>query len=842
MRRISRSRIASAVGGILAAHAAAAIADADSQAPAGAAVAKTELEEVVVTATRRTENLQDVPLAITALTNETLNRLNIQTLDDYAKYLSNVTVMNQGPGQSEIYMRGLAASQTANQASAAFGIFPNVAVYLDDQSVALPGRNLDVYAADMERIEVLEGPQGTLYGAGAQAGAVRYITNKPNHDKVEAGFNASYATTAHGGPSSGVSAFLNMPITPETLAVRLVIYDDERGGYIHNIPGTFAREPTDLGIVDYFGGQRVLNTVITPGVVPPGSPTINNSSLVNPEYNPATYKGARASADVKFNADWSLLLQENYQDLETEGVFGYTPSLGDLNVQQYNQSSSTDRYTDTAWTLTGKIGQLKLVYTGGYLDRNVNQIQDYTAYARGIYAAYYQCNGPSLPMGTGKTNVCYSPSGYWHDVVRNTHESHELRLSTPDDWRLRGIVGLFYEDYKIYDLSSFLYADVQAGFEPQRPYPGTTMIDPSIRPPGTAFFNDLTRGYQQRAVFGDLSYDIVPHTLTLSAGARYYQMPTFAVGSTNTVYGCRGAPAGTCTGLSASVDADHDQITYTGTKPKYTLSWKVTDDAMVYSTYSEGFRPGGFNGTTSVITSSSPLYGVFVQPKAYGPDTLKNIELGWKTTWLNHRLQFNGAVYQENWDNVQVVIFAPALYGNNNFNYNGPDYRVRGLESSLAFLPVEGLSINASASWNSSSQQSNPTLLGNNGQVIALVPTAGIGSTLAQCPPFQGNARVRYEFPFQGYVYYGQVGAQHTAHSYASIITAGAYESPRQNLDPYSTYDAALGLVKDSWMVEAYGENLTDVRAQLFISGADWVQLVTTNRPRTFGMRVSYKF
>src|SRR5580658_3193173 len=248
------------------------------------------LEEVVVTAQRRTENLQNVPIAITALTAETLTELNVQTLEDYVKYLPNVTTAGVGPGQDEVYMRGLATTHQANQVSGGTGAFPNVAVYLDDQSVQLPGRNLDVYAADLERIEVLEGPQGTLYGAGAQAGAVRYITNKPKLDVTEGSVDASYSTTAHGDPSSSGVAMINIPVIPGTLAFRAVIYDDSRGGYIHNVPATFTRSPTDVGIASYFGG-----------VVPPNSESLSNAALVSRAFNPLTYEGVRVSGLYQFN-------------------------------------------------------------------------------------------------------------------------------------------------------------------------------------------------------------------------------------------------------------------------------------------------------------------------------------------------------------------------------------------------------------------------------------------------------------------------------------------------------------------------------------------------------------
>src|SRR6195256_3744561 len=219
-------------------------------APVHAAPAETSSDanqEITVTAQRRTENMQNVPITIQALTGETIKQLNVSTLNDYVKFLPNVTVANQGPGNGLIYMRGLATTEDGPQSSGATGSFPNVAVYLDEQSAQLPGRNLDVYAADIERIEVLEGPQGTLFGAGAQAGVIRYITNKPKLNVNEANLNAGYGYTAHGDPNSNVDATINLPIVPGVLAVRAVIYSDSRGGYINNVPATFVRSGTDEG-------------------------------------------------------------------------------------------------------------------------------------------------------------------------------------------------------------------------------------------------------------------------------------------------------------------------------------------------------------------------------------------------------------------------------------------------------------------------------------------------------------------------------------------------------------------------------------------------------------------
>src|ERR1700677_2674834 len=197
------------------------------------------IQEITVTAQRRTENAQDVPISIQAMTGETLKQLNVSTFDDFIKYVPNVTTANLGPGQSTIFMRGLSVGVTGQQGTGTTGPIPNVAVYLDDMSGALPGRNLDVYAADMERIEVLEGPQGTLFGSGAQAGVLRYITNKPKLDVTEGAANAGYSYTAGGDPNSSVDAMINLPLIPDTLAVRAVIYSDNQGGYINNVPATF---------------------------------------------------------------------------------------------------------------------------------------------------------------------------------------------------------------------------------------------------------------------------------------------------------------------------------------------------------------------------------------------------------------------------------------------------------------------------------------------------------------------------------------------------------------------------------------------------------------------------
>jgi outer membrane receptor protein involved in Fe transport len=805
-----------------------------------------EIQEITVTAQRRTENMQNVPITIQALTGETLTQLNVATFDDFVKYLPNVTAAMNGPGQGDIYMRGLSIGGGGNQGTGAIGTFPNVAVYLDDQSGQVPGRNLDVYAADLERVEVLEGPQGTLFGAGAEAGVLRYITNKPKLDVTEGNVDAGYAYTSHGDPSSNVTGVINLPLIPDTLAVRGVIYSDSRGGYINNVPGKFVRSSTDEGIHYASYTNNVPSYTSTQA-------SVNNNNLVANGINPVTYQGFRLSALYKFNDDWNALLSQSYQSIDAQGVFYETPlssgpavapnpggpsatALPDLSVQIYNPSFNKDRYENTALTLNGRIGDLKLVYAGAYLVRNVNQTQDYTNYARGVYADYYQC----VPGPKNTPGQCYSPSTTWQDHERDTHNSQELRISTPDDWRVRGIGGLFWEDYKVQDDTDYLY-ETAPGFEPIVPPAGATSFNPSVRNSNTAFTSDITRGYTQKAAFGSVDVDIIPKTLTFTAGTRYYKFNNTEVGSSVGSFGCY---VGTATTTPCPFDSSSSNVnlnaanlhsSYSGFKSRANLSWKITSDALLYYTWSQGFRPGGFNRTSTLH-----LNDTYRTPQTFAPDSLINNEIGWKTEWFDHHYEFNGAVYQEDWNNVQVGFADPqSALGNLGFVVNGPNYRVRGVETQIIARVTHGLTLTGAASWNSSNQTNSPYLTGVNGLPITSIqnPYGPINSSLAQSPPFQGNLRARYDFTINDYHAFWQVGGIHQAHSHSATGYIQNFDEPS-----YTTYDASLGVAKDAWAVQLYGQNITDTRYVTFITASQFVTQDFIGRPRTMGVKFSYKF
>jgi len=865
-------------------------------APADTDTSLDSIQEITVTAQRRSESMQDVPISMQAFTAQSLEQLNILTFDDYIKYLPNVTTANNGPGQNEVFMRGLSAGSQASQGSASTGLFPNVAIYLDNQSVQMPNRNLDIYAVDLNRIEVLEGPQGTLFGSGAESGVIRYITNQPKIDVTEGSVKAGYGITAGGDPNSDVTAILNLPLVAEHVAVRAVIYDDQRGGYINNVPGTFTRENTDIGIhyADYPAVNGTCPNGKPPGngyCVPPGSPSINNASEVGNAINPVTYQGLRAELLYKINDDWDVLLTQLYQTTDSTGVFYQQPNSSDGvplapdEVTLFNPSYDKDKAEQTSITIDGKLGWLKGVYTGGYLVRNVEQQGDYTNYSRGVYGAYYQCYGPASDPTLKST--CFSPSATWHSVEQNHHMQHEFRLSTPDEWRIRGIVGAFYEDNKLYDQTQWQYksipectADLTTGcFANVGTFPDTSVVNPGEQPSSTSFYQDSVRDTRQTAFFASTDIDLIPKTLVLTLGTRHYMFENSYGGSVISSFGCfeGGTPAGGChSGSSYNLNAQDLRDTESGFKSRANLSWHVTSDVMLYYTWSQGFRPGGFNqnGNTAHIpgTDGNDQYLI---PKSYDPDQLTNNEIGWKTEFWDHRIQWNGAVYKENWNNVQIAFFDPGLVGNLFYNTNGQDFVVKGIETSLVARVVEGLTLQGAGSWNHSRQTNSPALIDNNdGQIPGIAASANygkpitescsttpctpvtnpfgpVGSPTANSPPLQFSLRARYEWAVNDYHSFVQAGVSHTGHSFTQAGSNPSFAGASTSIstsrlrfdDPaYTTVTAQAGIAKDAWNVMVSGENLSNSNAATFTSTDQFIVEQTPLRPRTLGVSFGYKF
>lgn len=857
------------------------------------------LEEVVVTAQRRSENIQNVPITVQALTTETLENLKVTTIDEFVKFLPNVQSTSVGPTHGNFSIRGLSLGAAILQGGGTVGQWPTVGLYLDDQAVQMPGRNLDVYAADLERIEVLEGPQGTLFGAGAQAGVVRYITNKPKHDTTEAYFRASYGVTSGGDDSTGLQGMLNLPLG-DKLAARIVAYNDSRGGYIDNVPGTFTRRSTDLGLSTRTGGR-----------VPTDSVAIDNYKIARENFNPVTYKGARLGLSYDVNDDWNVLLVQSFQDIDSSGVFYSMPfasdcvdpsrestctrggpsnapvrgkPLKDYQVTVFNDSVTKDSFANTALTISGKIGDFDLVYSGSRLKRD-NFIQgDYTNYARGLWGTYYQCTG----FSGASVDKCYTPSSIWQNIIENKNVSHELRFSTPTEWKVSAVAGLFYEERKVNDQTDWLYKSVPEctvggpkscffALDPANTpkFANASFNNPNRRNSSTGFFNDFKRTYEQKAAFLSLDWHVTDD-LTVTAGTRYFEGFNQMLGGNVGSFYCKqygsglSTVGGICTGPATGLapygtnlnNQAINSFTDDGFRSRLNVSWKATDDLLLYATWSEGFRPGGFNrGTSQVLpsvnrTTTPPTQGPrqYQIPLFFKSDDLVNYEIGWKSTLMNNRVVFNGAIYQVKWDDVQAGIFAPqAGFGNLTVSVNGPSYETKGIQMSVTALVSEGLTIDASAAYNKAELTNNPQFINNIpgspnfgkpiteswvGGPVSVVNVFGVaGDPAAMAPEIQANVRARYEWTTGSFDYYSQLGVV-----YMDERNSAANRLQSYRLDSYTDLSLAAGVSKDNWTAELVVANLTNRDTDEFYASSQFVETTNQARPRTISVQFGYRF
>ena len=520
--------------------------------------ANAQIEEIIVTATKRAESTQDIPVSVSALQGEDLQELRISTFDDYVRYLPNVVTMGTGPGQSEIYIRGAATEQSKVTISAIQGSSPAVALYVDEMPVSFGGRNLDVYATDLNRVEVLPGPQGTLFGASSQSGTVRLITNKPVQGEFQAGARADVSTTKGGDVSNSQEAYLNVALRDD-LAVRIAAYRDDQAGWIDNVSNLDGSGNVIPGGWDTNGGGliAVLNrNDISAAPVSPASQfeLADNSHLVEEDFNDAEYIGGRFSLAYEPTDNFGMLVQHTQQSLDTDGVFAYDPNLdGKSSVTRFTEDTSEDEFGLTTLTLNGRIGKLDMIYTIGYLDRDMESLIDYSAYTNGGgYQVYYLCpgyadDGTYARSGAASTPVtCHDPEAQYIDNNSNKRVTQEFRVSMPDEFRMRVTAGAFFDEQTTRGTSSFEDAATRYD-DGDGAWPALGLIGDAVEGtnaggelfnPRVSFVNDYTRKTEQMALFGQLDFDITP-TVTASFGARWYDIDFDFKGASTFSFRCK---------------------------------------------------------------------------------------------------------------------------------------------------------------------------------------------------------------------------------------------------------------------------------------------------------------
>ena len=799
------------------------------------AFAATEIEEVIVTATKRASSAQEIPVTVNVLDETTMDDVAIGNFDDYVRHLPNVSSASVGPGRATVYIRGMAVQPITVLLSGAQGTTPNVALYLDEQPVTAPGRNLDVYATDIQRIEVLPGPQGTLFGASSQAGTIRLITNKPQVDAFATGADVTMSNTKDGDMSTAIEAFINIPVN-DRMAVRGAFYSVSEGGYIDNVLGSFTTDPA-------------INPLSTASGSAVRYEAANNGALVESDFNDSYYKGARISGSYALTPDerWMLedvdvLVQHTTQELGSDGVFDFDPEVGDLDVNRYFPDRLSDEFGLTSWTVSGRAGALDLMYTGGYLDRKVEQMVDYTGYNNsGAWISYYTCtySNPAYVVNYGVDSRFITPGGreclspvkgaILHQSQERT--THEFRFTTPEENRIRLTAGVFIDEFEIETQDDYLYeASTDLGFVPNAPIAAAAQVNASTRAPGITFFNDIRRTEEQVAFFGEVSYDL-SDKVTALIGMRRYDLEIDFEGSSNFGDGIfQGSPGVGVTNQDRGRDYDvsgghsKDPREFDDIITKFTLSYTPKDNVLLFATISEGYRPGGWNRGGG-IPSVNPAFPTVTAN--YNTDDVDNIEFGWKATLADGSVQLNGNVYFIEWTNMQVTRFDPQNVSILTFVENAADADIKGVEADLIWNVDENWTINAAISIN------DTELTDVYGQAVEL---AAIGSQLPLMPDLQTTIRARRDWVTdEGYEAFVQLGLQTGSDSYSSLVAVN-----RRDQDAYATVDLSMGVSKDEWSAGLFIENLTDERVDQYINNQDDIMRITTNRPLTLSLRVSY--
>jgi iron complex outermembrane recepter protein len=795
------------------------------------------LEEVVVTAEKRTENLQDVPVAITALGTQRLEQLGVQDFNDYVKYLPSVAYQTSGPGFAKIYMRGVASGDNANHS----GPQPSVGVYLDEQPVTTIQGPLDIHIYDIERVEALAGPQGTLYGASSESGTVRIITNKPDTSGFKGGYNLE-ANTVRGQGGYVAEGFVNIPLS-SSAAVRLVGWAERTGGYIDNIPGTIVY-PSD-GCLSNFS--------------PPATGCESSPTHAKQRFNPTETYGGRGALKLNLGDNWTITPTFMGQSTRADGTAFVDPSIpGSLSVQRYYPDSISDQWWQAALTVEGHISNFDITYAGGYLDRHDHTLSDYSD-----YSLLYDQHTTYTSYLIGNVGHEINPSQHINGTDQYRKMSHELRVTTPKENRLRFIGGLFYERQEHYILQDYLIDELPT-------------VNSVTGWPQTLWLTNQIRVDRDYAVFGELTYDITPK-FSATVGYRIFKYDNsidgfFGFGVNNPLgshsgenartYQPDGTPnangtaclkpgilGGPCVDLSNEVKKD-------GSTPKFNLTYKITDDAMVYATYAKGYRPGGINRRTQAPPAPSLA--------TYDPDYLTSYEIGYKTSWLQNRLRFNGAFFWEDWKNFQF-----GFLGQNSFTIvrNAGSAQIKGAEQQLEWAPVSGLNLTLAATeldpklnkdfcYDVDPATGLPLALGAGGcPVWDSVPS---GTQLPTVPKFKGNATARYSFPLSGEM------DGHVQAAYAYQSSTNSTLSPYQNnligtVAAYGTLDLLAGLSKGSFSLELFAQNALDKRADTYrfaectivgpaggaisgvtVCGAKPLAVIT--QPRTIGIRFGQTF
>jgi outer membrane receptor protein involved in Fe transport len=810
----SRSKIGLAVAAALAGVA---VPRAPALADAAAAAATTgggSLQEVVVTARKVEENLQDVPISIDVFTQKDLSNLGISNMDDYLQKVPSISYISTGPGTQLFVMRGVSDGSTPN--------YPNTSstgFFVDDMSMSYYGGQPDLHLYDIERIEVLNGPQGTTFGAGAMAGAIRYVTNKPDLHAWSGGIDFDGGQIQGAQQNWSYQGYFNAPIIDGVLAFRMSAFSDSHGGFIDNQLTT----------------RTWVNTSVS-----------NNSEWARNDYNREHVEGGRAALKAQFSENWSALLTYGYQRQHTLGAWDEDPTLPPRTVERFGPESNLFETNMAELHVDGDVGIGDLVFASTYWKLERRQWNEYSQYMQNFnygagvtppypvtvpplyYPGYpgtqegYTCASDPFYGGTAFTG-CKSPEQFFSYNDNPERFSNELRFTSynkPGD-RFHWVAGLYWERTTDKNYGENYYI-------PNQNYQGAAMqwafayyytaTSPSL-PPGIWYAYTETSHVLQTTEFANINFDITPK-LNVEGGIVHFHD-------------------------SEEYDTPLLAFTYEANTPSYYtqsshkvngragISYHLTDHDMIYADWAQGFRPGGVNA--GLPSGPNGCYAAGA-PQSYTPDTLNNYELGFKTTWAENRLLWNGAFYYMDWKDLQALIYDALVCPSSSYNINVGDARIYGAESNIDYHITDNLALQASVNYTQGSIISAST--------PAYEPY--VGERLPFSPYFNWSWNARYEHPLGAELKgYFQFDMAHKGDMYNGLNPDDKNTGLPRILQPaYTLMNLRLGLnpVGGRWLAEFYITNLTDKNAVVYSNTGNFDLRLTTNEPRVFGLRLSYRF
>ncbi|MEP7243240.1 MAG: TonB-dependent receptor [Gammaproteobacteria bacterium] len=750
-----------------------------AQSPARAAEEPSadSLEEVVVTADKRGEtSTQSVPIAIQAISGATLEKTGAVEFADYAATVPSLSYADLGPGDKKYVIRGITSTGPAT-----VGVYYDEAVITASNANDGGGRQPDIRLFDLDRIEVLKGPQGTLYGASSMSGTIRYITRKPDLEKLGGYVEAEGSDTEKGNTNWGVNGALNLPIVEGKLALRVTGWDVDNSGYIDN-----PRIPA--------GAIKDINNDVTKG----GRATLRWQALDNLNIlATATYQTLKANGSSRYTPEGTL----SFPPPSVGPIPGF-PSIpgGDL--------VNTDLTRDP-WDEKINIFGLTAEYTAPY--GTITATSNY--FKRDI--AYAFDSSPILFFfGVPIPGITLQPQD--RQIV-----SSELRYSSKLDGPVNFVVGAFSQNEKNHFEVNVLTIDAFGNAVGS--FSRLDADDALQHADGNTFFGRTDNNtIDQYAAFGEVTYTITDK-LSVLGGVRYFHSKQDSSQETLHPFGGFGP--------NIPVGVQTNSATASKTTFKANVSYKLTDDSLLYATFSEGFRIGGTNAADLPFASGIP--------PAYDPDSLKNYEIGAKSEFLDHKLRLNAAVYRIDWSDIQVQ--AIDTTGAFPFTTNAGTAQVNGFEIEANAILAPGLQLDFGGSYTDATLTADQPLIPNNpnlgkdGDRLPKVPKVQLAAALTYTMPVMGDAELAF-----------RADVSHRGSSNTQFNSSAANTFPlgfNVPLDSYELVNLRATYTKDQWVASLFAKNVFDERAQVDAIASDQDPLARiTVRPRTIGVSIKRTF